>query len=706
MPINEAFAQRLYPALPDIVATYGTPFHIYDARGITATYREMTRAFGAEPFRQYFAVKALPNPNILSLLVAVGSGLDCASAVELELADRVGAKGDGIVFTSNNTAEPEYDLARKYGALVTLDDRAFFRKTTVLPDVVAFRMMAHGAAAGSVLMGDATQTKFGVPVDELVDVYREARRRGATRFGIHGMTCANELDLKRAVRAAVDVIETAARVAAAGFRLEYINVGGGLGIPYRPEDRPLDFAAYAEAIIAARRRLFPDDGPRILMECGRYVTGPHGVLVTTVINRGRKGREFAGLDASMSALMRPGFYGAYHHLTLPFAADRPLTTVDVVGSLCENMDKFAIDRPLPDPREGDIAVIHDTGAHSHAMGFTYNGRLRPAELMLTSDDDVVEIRRAERIDDYLATVRWQPRRVLSGVRDGSFPRNTDAASEGVRSMEFRNAIEAAFDRRAELADPELSALAPLVRSGLAALDRGELRAASPAGGSWVVDTFVKKLILLSFLTHRNVVAEAGPGRPKSYDKVPLKFEDWDQQDFLSARVRAVPGAVVRYGAYIAPGAVLMPSFVNVGAYVGPGTMIDTWATVGSCAQVGSHCHISGGAGLGGVLEPIGDDPVIIEDNVFVGARSEIAEGVRVRRGAVIGMGVYLGGSTPIVDRATGEVRYGDVPEDAVVIAGARGDARRPELSTYAAVIVKYADERTRAKTSLTDLVRD
>ncbi len=603
MPILEGFAGRLYPVLADIVSTYGTPFHVYDARGITATYREMTRAFGTEPFRQYFAVKALPNPNILSLLVAEGSGLDCASSVELELADRAGAKGDGIVFTSNNTAEPEHDLALKYGALITLDDRAFFRKTTVLPDVVAFRIMPHGAAAGSVLMGDATRTKFGVPVDELVDAYREARHRGATRFGIHGMICANELDLKRAVQAAVDVIEAGARVAAAGFR-------------------------------------------------------------PTVINRGHKAREFAGLDASMSALMRPGFYGAYHHLTLPFAAGRAQVPVDVVGSLCENMDKFAIDRPLADPREGDIAVIHDTGAHGHAMGFTYNGRLRPAELMLTDDDDVVEIRRAERLQDYVATVRWQPRRVLTAAREGSFP-------QGTRATPSR-----------------------------------EVRAANPAGGSWVVDTFVKKLILLSFLTGQNVLTEAGPGRPKSYDKVPLKFEDWDQQDFLSARVRVVPGAVVRYGAYIAPGAVLMPSFVNVGAYVGPGTMIDTWATVGSCAQVGSRCHISGGAGLGGVLEPIGDDPVIIEDNVFVGARSEIAEGVRVRRGAVIGMGVYLGRSTPIVDRATGEVRYGEVPEDAVVIAGARGDTRRPELSTYAAVIVKYADERTRSKTSLTDLVRD
>ncbi|GAA3084527.1 2,3,4,5-tetrahydropyridine-2,6-dicarboxylate N-succinyltransferase [Streptosporangium carneum] len=274
------------------------------------------------------------------------------------------------------------------------------------------------------------------------------------------------------------------------------------------------------------------------------------------------------------------------------------------------------------------------------------------------------------------------------------------------SVDIRTPIEDAFERRSDLTEEELLLLTPYIESGLAALDRGELRAASPVDGSWVVDTFVKKLILLSFLTHRNTVAKSGPGQPRTFDKVPLKFEDWDESDFQKSRVRVVPGAVVRRGAHVAPGAVLMPSFVNIGAYIGAGTMIDTWATVGSCAQVGERCHISGGAGLGGVLEPIGDDPVVIEDEVFVGARSEIAEGVRVRRGAVIGMGVYLGRSTSIVDRATGEVFYGEVPENAVVVAGARTDRNRPDISVYSAVIVKYADERTRGKTALNDLVRD
>ena len=273
-------------------------------------------------------------------------------------------------------------------------------------------------------------------------------------------------------------------------------------------------------------------------------------------------------------------------------------------------------------------------------------------------------------------------------------------------MDHEKMIEDAFERRDRLTGDDLEALSPVVAEGLAALDRGELRAARPVGDEWVPDTHVKKLILLSFLTHGNELADGGPGRPRTFDKVPLKFEEWTRGDFEEARLRVVPGAVVRYGAHIAPGAVLMPSFVNIGAFVGAGTMVDTWATIGSCAQIGARCHISGGAGIGGVLEPLGDSPVVIEDDVFVGARSEIAEGVRVRRGAVIGMGVFLGRSTPIVDRASGETTYGEVPENAVVIPGTRADPNRPGLALSAAVIVKYADERTRGKTALNDLVRE
>ncbi|TDC00818.1 diaminopimelate decarboxylase [Micromonospora fluostatini] len=417
MPLSEAFAGRLLPLLPELVAGYGTPFHIYDQQGIVDTYRDMVGAFGTEPYRQYFAVKALPNPAVLSTLLAEGSGLDCASPVELELAERLGAGGDDVVFTSNNTTVAEYEQALKAGAVITFDDRTMLDKAERLPEVVAFRVAPHGVAARSTLMGSAAHSKFGVPVDELADTYRQARGRGARRFGIHGRICASELDLDRAVRAAVDVVELAARLAAdTGIELEYVNIGGGLGIPYRPGEQPIDFRAYAAAILAARRRVFGHHRPRVVSEFGRYVTGPHGVLVTRVTNRCRKGQDVVGVDASMSALMRPGYYGAYHHISLPFADGRPETLVDVVGSLCENNDKFGIDRLLPAPVEGDVALVHDTGAHGHAMGFTYNGRLRPAELMLTTAGEVVEIRRAETFDDYLATARWTPAPIMEVTR--------------------------------------------------------------------------------------------------------------------------------------------------------------------------------------------------------------------------------------------------------------------------------------------------
>jgi 2,3,4,5-tetrahydropyridine-2-carboxylate N-succinyltransferase/putative acetyltransferase len=273
-------------------------------------------------------------------------------------------------------------------------------------------------------------------------------------------------------------------------------------------------------------------------------------------------------------------------------------------------------------------------------------------------------------------------------------------------QELQQIVDAAFERRQALSATDLASLEPHIEEGLAALDRGAIRAARPEDGDWVAEPWVKKLILLSFLTGRFEMASSGPGRPRSYDKLPLKFEHWDEGDFGQAGIRVVPGAVVRRGAHVAPGAILMPCFVNIGAHVGEGTMIDTWATVGSCAQVGNRCHISGGAGIGGVLEPLGDVPVVIEDDVFIGARAEIAEGVRVRRGAVIGMGVFLGRSTPVIERESGKVTTGEVPENAVVVPGARSDPNRPEISTYAAVIVKYADDRTRGKTALNALVRE
>jgi 2,3,4,5-tetrahydropyridine-2,6-dicarboxylate N-succinyltransferase len=265
-------------------------------------------------------------------------------------------------------------------------------------------------------------------------------------------------------------------------------------------------------------------------------------------------------------------------------------------------------------------------------------------------------------------------------------------------------IDAAWEDRASLTPATEGAVREAVAEALILLDRGEARVAEPKGSGWQVNQWLKKAVLLSFRLNDNVVIP-GPGGANWFDKVPSKFANWGDNAFRAAAFRAVPGAIVRHGAFIGRGAVLMPSFVNIGAYVGEGSMIDTWATVGSCAQIGAGVHISGGAGIGGVLEPLQADPVIIGDGAFIGARAEVAEGVRVGEGAVLSMGVYLGASTKIIDRATGEVHRGAVPPYAVVVPGSIGGGDgKPAL--YCAVIVKTVDAQTRAKTGINELLRD
>ena len=271
--------------------------------------------------------------------------------------------------------------------------------------------------------------------------------------------------------------------------------------------------------------------------------------------------------------------------------------------------------------------------------------------------------------------------------------------------ELRAIVERAWEERDSIGPGTKGEERRAVDAAIAALDSGEARIAEKQDGEWTVHQWLKKAVLLSFRLNPMEAIAGGPGGAHWWDKVPSKFAGWGEKDFATAAVRAVPGAIVRRGAYIAPGAVLMPSFVNIGARVGEGTMVDTWATVGSCAQIGRNVHISGGAGIGGVLEPLQAGPVIIEDDCFIGARSEVAEGVVVERGSVLSMGVFLGASTKIVDRATGEVRYGRVPEYSVVVPGALpGKDGGPSLAC--AVIVKRVDERTRSKTSINELLRD
>ena len=268
-------------------------------------------------------------------------------------------------------------------------------------------------------------------------------------------------------------------------------------------------------------------------------------------------------------------------------------------------------------------------------------------------------------------------------------------------------IDAAWDARADLSTATTGEVREAVTETLNLLDAGKARVAEPDGkGGWQVNQWLKKAVLLSFRLNENVMMSGGPGVNGTwYDKVPSKFEGWDEADFKAAGFRAVPPATVRRGSYIAPNAVLMPSFVNIGAYVGEGTMVDTWATVGSCAQIGKNVHLSGGTGIGGVLEPLQANPVIIEDNCFIGARAEVAEGVIVREGSVIAMGVFLSQSTKIVDRQSGEVRYGEVPPYSVVVPGTMASANGgPSLA--AAIIIKTVDERTRSKTGVNELLRD
>jgi 2,3,4,5-tetrahydropyridine-2-carboxylate N-succinyltransferase len=271
------------------------------------------------------------------------------------------------------------------------------------------------------------------------------------------------------------------------------------------------------------------------------------------------------------------------------------------------------------------------------------------------------------------------------------------------------AIEAAWEDRASVTPGH--PVGEAVEAALALLDSGAARVAQPDGnGGWQVNQWLKKAVLLSFRLNDNGVVDGGAASAPAYDKVPLKFTGWGENRFREAGFRVVPGAVVRRGAHISKGAVLMPSFVNIGAYVGENTMIDTWATVGSCAQIGANVHISGGAGIGGVLEPLQAEPVIIGDNAFIGARAEVAEGVRVGEGAVLSMGVYLGASTKIVDRATGEVHMGQVPPYAVVVPGSMPGKPLPDgsmgPSLYCAVIVKTVDAQTRSKTGINELLRD
>ena len=424
MPIQPSFRQRLYPLLPQIADQFGTPFHIYDEAGIRQTGQQLIQTFANIPgFKEFFAVKALPNPRILAIMRDMGFGFDCSSIAELILARQVGGRGDELMFTSNNTSQQDFEAAADDGGcILNLDDISLIAKVPQFPDVICFRYNPGHRRTGNSIIGNPVESKYGVAHHQLLDAYGQALDNGARQFGLHTMLASNELNYAYMVQTTKMLLDIAEWITAQlGIRFAFINIGGGLGIPYRPGDNPLDLAALGREITSLFESFKSRQNymPRLFMESGRFVTGPHGVLVTRAINRKEIYRTYIGVDASMSALMRPAMYGAYHHIeVLGKSSTGEIMEVDVVGSLCENNDKFAIQRALPPIEDGDLLVIQDTGAHGHAMGFNYNGKLRPKELLLRNDGKVELIRRAETVADYLATLEFE-RHIFSPIISGT-----------------------------------------------------------------------------------------------------------------------------------------------------------------------------------------------------------------------------------------------------------------------------------------------
>ena len=409
LPLNLSQLNRLADEYP-------TPFYLYDETGIRRTCRELNQAFAwADGFRNYFAVKALPNPHILDVLQQEDMGADCSSEAELILARTAGLTGEQVMFTSNNTPIREYVAAKDLGAILNLDDVThidFVRDQIGLPDLVSFRFNPGPAREGNVIIGSPGEAKYGLTEAQLFEGYRRIKEAGVSRFALHTMIASNELDTGFFVETARMLFDLVVRLHSnVDVRIDFVNLGGGIGIPYRPDDRPVDLPQLSSQIRCLyESKVVPAglDPLRIVMENGRMVTGPHGWLITRCLHHKNIYRRYVGVDACMANLMRPGMYGAYHHITVPGRENEAHDhVVDVVGSLCENNDKFAIQRSLPAVAPGDLLVIHDAGAHGHAMGFQYNGKLRSAELLLREDGSIRQIRRAETYDDLFATLDFE-----------------------------------------------------------------------------------------------------------------------------------------------------------------------------------------------------------------------------------------------------------------------------------------------------------
>ncbi|MEE4287368.1 MAG: diaminopimelate decarboxylase [Mariniphaga sp.] len=399
---------------------YSTPFHIYDEKAIRENARRWNKAFDwNDGFKEYFAIKAAPNPYLMKILKEEGFGIDCSSEAELELAKRVGMSGEEIILTSNDTPASEFRAAKELGAIINLDDIShieYLEKNVGLPETICMRYNPGDLKQGNLIIGHPEDAKYGFTHDQVIEGYRILKSKGVKQFGVHTMVASNELDPDYFIETAELLFNLIVEVhQKAGVKISFANLGGGIGIPYKPGEKAVDL----EYVSAGIKKLYEEKiagnglAPlRIFFESGRAITGPYGYLVSRVLHMKNTYKQFAGLDASMVNLMRPGMYGAYHHITVLGKENEPHNQkYDVTGSLCENNDKFAIDRMLPEIAPGDIVVIHDAGAHGHAMGFNYNGKLKSAELLLRENGEVVQIRRPETVEDYFATLDF------SGLKD-------------------------------------------------------------------------------------------------------------------------------------------------------------------------------------------------------------------------------------------------------------------------------------------------
>ena len=398
-----------------LIERYPTPFHIYDEAKIRANFRRLRDAFAWAPhFREHFAVKALPNPRIVQLLHEEGAGTDCSSIAELLISEAAGVTGEEIMLTSNDTPYDEFQKAIELGAVINLDDIThldYMAQHAGLPEVLSFRYNPGDLIEGNDIIGKPMEAKYGLTRPQLFEAYARAREMGVKRFGLHTMVISSELRTEAFLLTARIMFELAAELKAQlNITPEFINLGGGFGIPYRPEEESVNYAAIGAGVQRLYNHILRPVGlgdTAIRTESGRAMTGDAGWLVSTVLHRKDTYKHYIGLDSCMANLMRPALYGAYHHITVLGKEHAPADHIyDITGSLCENNDKFAIDRTLPKIDIGDIVIIHDTGAHGSAMGFNYNGKLHCAELLRRTDGSIELIRRAQTIDDYFATLKY------------------------------------------------------------------------------------------------------------------------------------------------------------------------------------------------------------------------------------------------------------------------------------------------------------